>query len=36
MTVVFVATLVFFVYRNDPYIDLRRHLRLKLKPSVRV
>jgi O-antigen/teichoic acid export membrane protein len=37
MTVVFVATLVFFVYRNDPYIDLRGYLgRLKLKPSVRV
>ncbi len=31
MLVVFVATLVFFVYRNDPYTDLRGYLpRLKL------
>ncbi|PYO92312.1 MAG: hypothetical protein DMD62_13585 [Gemmatimonadetes bacterium] len=36
MTIVFVATLVFFVYHNDPYVDLRGYLRLKLKPPVRV
>jgi O-antigen/teichoic acid export membrane protein len=31
MMLVFVATLVFFVYRNDPYVDLRGFLpRLKL------
>lgn len=35
MTVVFVVTLIFFVYHNDPYIDLRGYLRLKLKPTVR-
>ena len=34
MTLVFAVTLVFFVYRNDPYVDLRGFLpRLKLKPS---
>lgn len=32
MTLVFAVTLVFFVYRNDPYVDLRGVLpRLKLK-----
>jgi len=30
MGAVFAASWVFFVYRNDPYIDLRGYLRLKL------
>jgi ABC-type uncharacterized transport system permease subunit len=36
MVVVFAATLVFFVYRNDPYLDLRSFLPRPLRAPSRV